>query len=576
MVAGLAVAVLLVWPQEYGTPAAAGSTAAGSTAAGSSAAGAASAPAPVVESLRAATSPSDWSPPAPTTVGTPSSVRAQPVVALRTVSALTSDGIPAVAFTAYTRAAAAVPAACHLRWSLLAAIGRVESDHGRFGGAALLTDGLSAPPVIGLPLNGAGTALVADTDHGRLDGDPFYDHAVGPMQFIPSTWARYASDGNGDGRADPFNVYDAALAAARYLCAAGGDLGGELGQARAVLAYNHSASYVATVLTLAATYAGSPPPRLAGLPSTPPTAPPANPAPPPAIGVAAAAHLPTGSATTARSSTTGSTTTATSTTAALSAATATGTGTTTASSTTAGSTTASSTTAASSTASSTTATSTTATSTTAASGTASSSTAGSTTATSTTAASSTASSTTATSTTATSTTATSTTATSTTAAPTTAAPTTTAPTTTAPTTTAPTTAAPTTATSSTSSSTTAASTTSSTATLATTSCQAPPSRATVDVVNETGRAAVGTDVAAHLTAAGVLVGTVTSVAGSTATAIEYPAAQLEQARSLAAALHAPAYLHAAGVAHITVVLRADDMGPLVTAVDALPAATCGH
>ncbi|MGZ6874223.1 MAG: lytic murein transglycosylase [Blastococcus sp.] len=546
MVAGLAVAVLLVWPQEYGTPAAAGSTAAGSTAAGSSAAGAASAPAPVVESLRAATSPSDWSPPAPTTVGTTSSVRAQPVVALRTVSALTSDGIPAVAFTAYTRAAAAVPAACHLRWSLLAAIGRVESDHGRFGGAALLTDGLSAPPVIGLPLNGAGTALVADTDHGRLDGDPFYDHAVGPMQFIPSTWARYASDGNGDGRADPFNVYDAALAAARYLCAAGGDLGGELGQARAVLAYNHSASYVATVLTLAATYAGSPPPRLAGLPSTPPTAPPANPAPPPAIGVAAAAHLPTGSATTARSSTTGSTTTATSTTAALSAATATGTGTTTASSTTAGSTTASSTTAAS--------------------GTASSSTAGSTTA----------SSTTATSTTATSTTATSTTATSTTAAPTTAAPTTTAPTTTAPTTAAPTTAAPTTATSSTSSSTTAASTTSSTPTPATTSCQAPPSRATVDVVNETGRATVGTDVAAHLTAAGVLVGTVTSVAGSTATAIEYPAAQLEQARSLAAALHAPAYLHAAGVAHITVVLRADDMGPLVTAVDALPAATCGH
>ncbi|MGZ4623296.1 MAG: lytic murein transglycosylase [Blastococcus sp.] len=546
MVAGLAVAVLLVWPQEYGTPAAAGSTAAGS-----SAAGAASAPAPVVESLRAATSPSDWSPPAPTTVGTTSSVLAQPVVALRTVSALTSDGIPAVAFTAYTRAAAAVPADCHLRWSLLAAIGRVESDHGRFGGAALLTDGLSAPPVIGLPLNGAGTALVADTDHGRLDGDPFYDHAVGPMQFIPSTWARYASDGNGDGRADPFNVYDAALAAARYLCAAGGDLGGELGQARAVLAYNHSASYVATVLTLAATYAGSPPPRLAGLPSTPPTAPPANPAPPPAIGVAAAAHLPTGSATTARSSTTGSTTTATSTTAALSAATATGTGTTTASSTTAGSTTASSTTAAS--------------------GTASSSTAGSTTATSTTAASSTASSTTATSTTATSTTATSTTATSTTAAPTTAAPTTTAPTTTAPTT-----AAPTTATSSTSSSTTAASTTSSTPTPATTSCQAPPSRATVDVVNETGRAAVGTDVAAHLTAAGVLVGTVTSVAGSTATAIEYPAAQLEQARSLAAALHAPAYLHAAGVAHITVVLRADDMGPLVTAVDALPAATCGH
>jgi hypothetical protein len=425
---------------------------------------------------------------------TPAAVRVRPAVALHQVSGLTTDGIPAVAFTAYTRAAAAVPGACRVRWSLLAAIGRVESDHGRFGGAALQVDGLSVPPIIGLPLDGARTALVADTDHGRLDGDPSYDHAVGPMQFIPSTWGRYASDGNGDGRTDPFNVYDAALAAARYLCAAGGDLGSQAGQARAVLAYNHSGSYVATVLTLAAAYAGTPPPKLAALPTAPPTAPPANPAPPPAIGNAADTHH------TARSSTPVASTTA-------------GHSTTTASSSTA----------------STTSTSSTASTTSASSSSASSTAASSTAASSTSAAPTTsATSTTAMSTTAASTTATSTTATSTTATPT------------------------------------------------TTSCQAPVAQVTVDVVNATGQDAVGTDVAAHLTAAGLVVGSVTSSAGSAATALEYPAAQVAQAQSLAAALGTPTYLREAAVEHITVVLGADDMGRLVTAVDALPGATCGH
>ena len=502
--------MLLVLPPEFSTPADAGASDVGSTVAAP-----ASAPAPVIGSLPAATSPGGWSPTAATTVGsTASSARVRPVVALRTVSALTTGGIPSVAFTAYTRAAAAVPAVCRLRWSLLAAIGRVESDHGRFGGATLQVDGVAAPPIIGLPLNGAGTALVADTDHGRLDGDAAYDHAVGPMQFIPSTWARYASDGNGDSSADPFNVYDAALAAARYLCTAGGDLGSAAGQARAVLAYNHSASYVATVLTLAAAYGGTPPPKLAVLPPAPPTAPPANPAPPPAIGVAAATHRPTGSATPATSTTAGRSTAA--------------------SSTTGSSTSASSMTSGSETSGSTTGSSTTAGSTTAGSTSGSSSSAGSTT----TASSTTSGSTTASSTTSGSTTASSTTTPSTTTAPTTAPSTTTAPT--------------------------------------TTSCPAPAAQATVDVVNETGQAAVGTDVAAHLTAAGLLVGGVTSTAGSTATALEYPAAQLAQARSLAAALGTPAYLREAAVEHITVVLRADDMGPLVTAVDALPAATCGH
>ncbi|WP_436704724.1 lytic murein transglycosylase, partial [Geodermatophilus sp. CPCC 205761] len=200
------------------------------------------------------------------------------------VSALAGRGIPATALDAYTRAAAAAPASCHLSWPLLAAIGRVESNHGRFAGAVLRTDGLSDPPIVGIALTGAGTARIVDTDGGRLDGDAVHDRAVGPMQFIPSTWARYAEDGDGDGRRDPFDIYDAAAASAAYLCAAGGDLRTIAGQARAVFAYNHSASYVATVLQLAAVYAGGPVPTLpTPVPAGPPSIPPAAPAPPPAI-----------------------------------------------------------------------------------------------------------------------------------------------------------------------------------------------------------------------------------------------------------------------------------------------------
>ncbi|MCW2618234.1 MAG: uncharacterized protein JWR28_1383, partial [Modestobacter sp.] len=204
-------------------------------------------------------------------------------VATGASSPLAASGIPSTALDAYTRAAAGVPG-CGIDWSLIAAIGRVESNHGRFAGATLHTDGLSAPPVIGIALTGVGTARILDTDGGRFDRDRVHDRAVGPMQFIPSTWARYAHDGNGDRVADPFNIYDAAAAAAEYLCAAGGDLSTAAGQARAVFAYNHSNAYVASVLTLAATYAGTPPPDIPTPEADPtPTVPPADPAGPPAI-----------------------------------------------------------------------------------------------------------------------------------------------------------------------------------------------------------------------------------------------------------------------------------------------------
>ena len=104
--------------------------------------------------------------------------------------------------------------ACGLRWTLLAAIGRVESNHGRFGGAQLREDGYGTKPIRGIPLDGRpNVALIRDTDEGALDGDTTYDRAVGPMQFIPSTWRGVCADGNGDDRRDPNNIFDAAQGA---------------------------------------------------------------------------------------------------------------------------------------------------------------------------------------------------------------------------------------------------------------------------------------------------------------------------------------------------------------------------
>jgi membrane-bound lytic murein transglycosylase B len=174
------------------------------------------------------------------------------------ITGLAANGIPNVALNAYRLAAArmaSVNPGCGIDWSLLAGIGRIESNHGQYGGATLSPNGDSTPRIVGEALDGTKWDFIADTDHGRLDGDPVFDHAVGPMQFIPSTWAAYGADATGDGIADPFNINDAALGSAHYLCAAGGDLRTADGQIRAVLAYNHSDEYLAMVLAMAAWYA---------------------------------------------------------------------------------------------------------------------------------------------------------------------------------------------------------------------------------------------------------------------------------------------------------------------------------
>ncbi|MGW3357197.1 lytic transglycosylase domain-containing protein [Streptomyces bungoensis] len=156
--------------------------------------------------------------------------------------------LPASVFAAYRRAEAELARSapgCRLRWQLLAAIGQVESGQAR--GGRVTRDGTTVTPILGPRLTGGAFAAVADTDGGLYDGDTVYDRAVGPMQFIPSTWARWGADGNGDGRRDPDNVYDAALAAGRYLCAGGRDLSNPADLDRAILGYNHSDAYLRTV-----------------------------------------------------------------------------------------------------------------------------------------------------------------------------------------------------------------------------------------------------------------------------------------------------------------------------------------
>jgi hypothetical protein len=163
--------------------------------------------------------------------------------------------VPETALAAYQRAAVTIDAAdssCSLDWTLLAGIGTVESDNGQFGGSHLTNRGIARPAIIGPRLDGRdGTSLVRDTDAGRLDGDTTYDRAVGPMQFLPSTWAAVAVDGDGDGKRNVQDINDAALGSAVYLCSGGADLSTKSGMKAALLRYNHSQAYVTRVMAIA-------------------------------------------------------------------------------------------------------------------------------------------------------------------------------------------------------------------------------------------------------------------------------------------------------------------------------------
>jgi Transglycosylase SLT domain len=169
-----------------------------------------------------------------------------------------AGGIPEPAVAAYARAVLASPDRCGLGWTTLAGIGWVESQHGTLGGRTLDAAGRPSPPIIGPALDGVGpvAAIRASAAGSRLHGDPEWEHAVGPLQFLPSTWETWGRDGDGDGAADPQDLDDSAAAAAAYLCGTGQDLTTGTGWSAAVYAYNHSATYVSGVYLAASTYAG--------------------------------------------------------------------------------------------------------------------------------------------------------------------------------------------------------------------------------------------------------------------------------------------------------------------------------
>ncbi|HUE28346.1 MAG TPA: bifunctional lytic transglycosylase/C40 family peptidase [Solirubrobacteraceae bacterium] len=128
--------------------------------------------------------------------------------------------IPPAMLALYEQAAATCAG---LPWTVLAAIGTVESDNGQ-----------STLPGVHSGANSAG--------------------AEGPMQFEPSTFAQYDEPvpPGGASPPSPYDPTDAVYAAARDLCANGAANGADL--SAAVYAYNHSSSYVSQVLSLAQSY----------------------------------------------------------------------------------------------------------------------------------------------------------------------------------------------------------------------------------------------------------------------------------------------------------------------------------
>jgi hypothetical protein len=164
-----------------------------------------------------------------------------------TVGSMPRAGTPqAVLAAAYGRAVSRAPRGCHLDVAHLAAVGQVES--GSIGGRSVTADHRVTPAIYGPLLDGGPFAVIHDSDGGAYDGASDFDRAMGAMQFLPGTWSWAGRDGDGDGRRDPQNVFDAASATADYLCRGGRDLDRPGDLRAAVLSYNQSGAYHSAVI----------------------------------------------------------------------------------------------------------------------------------------------------------------------------------------------------------------------------------------------------------------------------------------------------------------------------------------
>ena len=166
--------------------------------------------------------------------------------------------IPRRAMAAYAGAALRMAEAhpeCNMGWNTLAGVGSVESSHASISGSGLDADGVAQPAIIGPVLDGSeGVMAIEDSDSGELDGDDQWDRAVGPMQFLPETWERYAVDGNRDGATNPQQIDDAVLTAAVYLCESTEDLTVDDDWVLAVTTYNQSMTYARDVAARATAF----------------------------------------------------------------------------------------------------------------------------------------------------------------------------------------------------------------------------------------------------------------------------------------------------------------------------------
>ncbi|WP_370465261.1 lytic transglycosylase domain-containing protein [Nocardia sp. CS682] len=159
-------------------------------------------------------------------------------------------GIPEIALAAYRNAELSLQSStpnCGMSWHLLAGIGKIESNHA--GNGRTDAEGTTRGIIYGPALDGTlpGNEIIPAADGG-------YVRAVGPMQFLPGTWAIYAADGNGDRNTDPNNIFDAVLGAGKYLCSGDLDMRDQKQELRAVLRYNNSLEYASKVLSWSNAY----------------------------------------------------------------------------------------------------------------------------------------------------------------------------------------------------------------------------------------------------------------------------------------------------------------------------------